>query len=816
MSLWGEEFELKEIPKQKIINKINNPKKLNISIEKTVNSKSISIIDKLPIIYREVFRILGKYKDNTICIRDKQSLIDYFDKAIDNGVIAIDTETNNSLDPITCLLMGACIYTPGMKNAYIPMHHTDLNGNLLSNQLTEVDFKEQLDRLSDVKIIMHNGKFDYEVIKCTCNKELYVYWDTMIAAKILDENERRAGLKYQYIDKIDSNQEKYDIEHLFSGITYAVVDPDVFALYAATDAYMTYELYKWQCMQFEKPENKALFNLFLTVEMPVVQVIAEMELTGICIDFDYAKRLSDKYHNQLNIIDNNINEELHKYKDKIAAWRCTEEANYKPLSTKPNKYGEYKVQKSKNEQLLDPPELNSTTQLAILLYDILHVPVIDKKSPRGTGEDILNKIDIPLCKLILEKRAINKLIDTYIDKIPMCVNIKDNRIHANFNQLGAKTGRLSSSDPNLQNIPSHNKEIRLIFTAAPGNTLVGADFSQQEPRLLSQYSQDDVMINAYKQGKDLYATIAMGIYKNGYWDNMEKFKDGTPNPDGKKRRSNCKTLLLGIMYGIGSASIAEQIGSSIQEAQKIIDDFYSTFPKVKTWIIKTEEDAKLNGYVEDLWGRRRRLPDIQLPKYTLNYISDNIVFNPILHSKGIFNNNQLLDKYNTLIYNQKTRQQINSIKNKAAQDGILITDNGAFIAKAERQCVNARVQGGAASMSKIAMKKVFDSVELKNLGFKIVLQIHDELIGECPIENAEKARDILTDIMSHCVESVVQVPFKCDGDISPSWYYNDFKDEIQKEYNTKLDSGMDVTQALNYIQQQHTELTCEQLHEFLN
>ena len=114
------------------------------------------------------------------------------------------------------------------------------------------------------------------------------------------------------------------------------------------------------------------------------------------------------------------------------------------------------------------------------------------------------------------------------------------------------------------------------------------------------------------------------------------------------------------------------------------------------------------------------------------------------------------------------------------------------------------------------MKKVFDSVELKNLGFKIVLQIHDELIGECPIENAEKARDILTDIMSHCVESVVQVPFKCDGDISPSWYYNDFKDEIQKEYNTKLDSGMDVTQALNYIQQQHTELTCEQLHEFLN
>ena len=144
------------------------------------------------------------------------------------------------------------------------------------------------------------------------------------------------------------------------------------------------------------------------------------------------------------------------------------------------------------------------------------------------------------------------------------------------------------------------------------------------------------MINAYKAGKDLYATIAQGVYKNTYWDNMECWEDGSPNPEGKKRRSSVKSLLLGIMYGRGVASIAEQINGTVEEAQKIIDDFYTGFPKVKDWIAKTEADAKVNGYVEDLWGRRRRLPDIKLPKYTVKYEKESTTFNPILYTKGIY------------------------------------------------------------------------------------------------------------------------------------------------------------------------------------
>ena len=481
-SLWGEEFNLPSSPKKvkKIAEKIAKPKSTSDILNKSIKSKKVSIDEKIATIRENVYRILGKYKDDTICIRTKEDLRAYFDAAIENKIISIDTETDNSLDPLTCKLMGPCIYTPGQKNAYIPMHHIDKDTReLLPNQLTEQDFKEELDRLTNVFIVMHNGKFDYQVIKCTTGKELTVNWDTMIAAKLLNENES-AKLKDLYIKYIDPSIEKYSIDHLFEKMEYAIFEPELFALYAATDAFMTYKLYLWQLEQLSKPEHAALLNLLNTVEMPVMKVAAEMELTGICIDEAYSKRLSVKYHKMLDEINNKIDEELSNYSQKISDWRLTEEANFHPKSKKPDKNGEYKLQKSKNEQLSDPPELSSPTQLAILLYDVLKTPVIDKKTPRGTGEDILSKIKLPLCELILEKRGLDKLIGTYIDKLPACLSEKDNRLHAHFNQLGAGTGRFSSSEPNLQNIPSHNKAIRMMFCASDNYMLVGSDFSLQK------------------------------------------------------------------------------------------------------------------------------------------------------------------------------------------------------------------------------------------------------------------------------------------------------------------------------------------------
>lgn len=435
-SLWGDDFSIKNTKEAdlELLEKTKKPLKV-VSSEKSLKSKKTSIEDKLAIIREEVLRILGGYAENTIVIKTKQQLIDYIDKSIQNGIISVDTETDNSLDPITCKLMGPCIYTPGQKNAYIPINHINyVTGERLDWQLTEEDVAEQFKRLENTPIIFHNGKFDYEVIKCTTGVPLKIYWDTMIGARMLNENER-AGLKEQYIAKIDPSIEKYDIEHLFSGIEYAIVDPEIFALYAATDAFMTYKLYEWQLKQFNLPDNKRIFDVFKNVEIPVITVAAQMELDGVEIDKEYATRLSEKYHKKSEELDKLIEIELKKYDSVIAQWRLTPDANYHP----PKKAGSGEG-KSKAEQLDDPVSISSPTQLAILIYDVLQYKPVDKKMPRGTGEDILVKLNekyqIPLCDLILQKRGLEKLIGTYIDKLPECVSPKDGRLHAQFNQLG--------------------------------------------------------------------------------------------------------------------------------------------------------------------------------------------------------------------------------------------------------------------------------------------------------------------------------------------------------------------------------------------
>ena len=298
-SLWGETFEIKNTKSKtkEVLNKTTNPKVIDIqSGDKLLKSKKVSNEEKLRYVEKEVYRILGSYKENTVVIKSYDEFVNYIDVAISNGIIAIDTETNNSLDPISCKLMGLCLYTPGMKNAYIPVNHIDIvTKEKFDWQVTEKQINEQLQRLFNTKILMHNSKFDYEVIKCTCDITLNIYWDTMIGAKVLNELER-AGLKQQYIEKIDSSIEKYSIENLFEKLPYEIVDPELFALYAATDAFMTYKLYEYQLNEFIKPENEGLYHLFSTIEMPVVPVVAEMELAGVCIDKEYSERLSKKYH----------------------------------------------------------------------------------------------------------------------------------------------------------------------------------------------------------------------------------------------------------------------------------------------------------------------------------------------------------------------------------------------------------------------------------------------------------------------------------------------------------------------------------------
>jgi hypothetical protein len=370
--LFESEFQLPNTVEKtkKIIEKIKKPKKPKVVVEKKINSKKISVEDKIALITEKVYTILDKQKDNVIVIKNKKDLSDYITSAITNDVIAIDTETNSSLDPLTAKLMGVCIYTPNNKMAYVPINHVDYKtGIKLSEQLTEQDIKEELSRVVEAQIltIMHNAKFDFQILKMTCGIEIPCYWDTMIAAKLIDENEL-AGLKQQYILHIDPEQEKYSIESLFEKEEYAIFPPEVFAMYAAIDPYMTYKLYEWQKPIMESEEYKKVNNLFREVEMPVLRVVAEMELAGIELDKEYAQRLSLKYHKKLDELDKKISEELSKYKEKIASWRDTEDANFKPKKKSGDGEG-----KSKSEQLPDDMNLGSPTQLAILLYDVIGV-----------------------------------------------------------------------------------------------------------------------------------------------------------------------------------------------------------------------------------------------------------------------------------------------------------------------------------------------------------------------------------------------------------------------------------------------------------
>ncbi len=561
--LFGADFEL-EITKpksevKKLVKKLDadSTKPAEVNAEKMLKSKKLSLQDRLAIINEKVIKILGKQRHNTIVIRSLNDFSDYIDKAIVAGRIAVDTETNNSLDPITCKLMGLCLYVPGEKQAYIPINHINNDtGELLPNQLTEADCKAQLQRIldaktalkggwapdyegqaytewysihvgasttaDDVKIIMHNGKFDYKVIKCTCDIAVVPDWDTMLAAKVLDENEFSAGLKQQYISKIDPSQEKYSIDHLFENVEYAQVDPDIFALYAATDSMMTDKLYLWQrpLMEEAELENPALniYKLFKEVEMPCLQVVAEMELAGINFDIEYADRLRVKYEAQLAAIDAKIDTELSQIAPKIEAWKQTPDATtparvyvadkskmtqekiekmYPHLDTALNK--RYKMGKAKIEQLEDPISLSSPTQLAILFYDILGLST--KANDRSTGEEALTELSkkSPIASLLLERRGVVKLLDAFINSLPKKVNPKTGKIHCSFHQYGAATGRFSSSEPNLQQVPSHAKNIRMLFTADTDYH----DIEVEDDSFTVPAADEIKVFNGWKSAKDL-------------------------------------------------------------------------------------------------------------------------------------------------------------------------------------------------------------------------------------------------------------------------------------------------------------------------
>lgn len=424
-----------------VANKLNDKAQAEkIKTAKKTKIKSNNIFDIIENIRQDVEKHLGQYESTYQLITSVEALEKYIEKANTFGKIAVDTETTG-LNPLVDQIVGLCLYFPGEKATYVPINHIDyFSDTRIENQLTEEEIKPILQKLK-AKVIYHNAQFDIRVIKNTIGVYLNAWWDTLLCAHLLNENEPH-GLKYlhgKYISKTDEQT----FSDLFGNIGIKYVPIEYAYLYGAHDAIDTYELYEFQekYMSSERPDLKNVNWLYRNIEIPMVDVIVDLEDTGIAVDKEYLDLLKDKYHKKLDEAYNKCIEELGKYKDKINKYNSEHPA--KPLDT--------------------PLNISSSTQLAILFYDILKVK---SKDGRSTAEEVMNKLkkDYPIAQYILDYRAAQKITSTYVDNIYSIIHT-DGRVHTHFNSMGAKTGRMSSSDPlNLQNIPSHNNEIRKMFT----------------------------------------------------------------------------------------------------------------------------------------------------------------------------------------------------------------------------------------------------------------------------------------------------------------------------------------------------------------
>ena len=729
-----------------------------------------SLLGRINQIRAVVEKNLGQFKNDYVIIRTEETLHKYFMWCIDNGVVAIDTETTG-LDPILDSIVGLCLYTPNHKPAYVPINHTSyVTGERVDNQLTEQQVANQFNMLikhhSD--IIMFNAKFDMRVIRNQLGiKDIYCTWDAYLAARLMNENEERNGLKAlhnKYV--LDGKGDAFSFDDLFKGIPADKIPINTFYLYAAHDAIITYELYQYQkqFVYYDATQPNEARNgmngvswVFFNIEMPCIKVVCDMEDNGIKFDFDYNQFLKDKYHALLEDRVKQFNKICDTYAEDIEAYRRKMGVTCK---------------------LDDPINIKSSSQLAILLYDIMGCEVpVDKKTKkevRTTNEATLKSMDNPVAKAVLDYREFSTIVDTFIDKLPDCVNPKDGRIHCSFNQYGARTGRFSSENPNMQNIPSHNKEIRKMFVASDGYVLMSADYSQQEPKVMTQMCGDPKMIKAYQEGKDLYAEIAALSFNTTYENCLEFRPDGTTNPDGKNRRSQAKSILLGVLYGRGVPSIAEQLGTTTKKAQAIKDSVFKGFPAIPQFEEDSLDMAYEKGYVTTLWGRKRRLPDLQLPEYEFKWKDgvppdDDLLDFDISEALECEVSEDIQKKYLRKL-KQAYFGQKRKIFEQANKEGIWIVDNGAKIADAQRQCVNARIQGSAADMSKLAMILVGNDKRLKELGFRLLIPVHDELIAECPEENVKECSERFAQLMSEAAQSRMTIPIRCDVEITKAWY----------------------------------------------
>ena len=634
-----EDFKVEEWNKEKVLEifKELNFKRYIDRFNLLENNKSTENQEK------ELFKSVNKKEEEIIqLIKEEQEIIFYFETKKN------DLEENIIKEEI----VGINIYNQKQNEVY----NLNLNNNKILN------FKEILEDEKIKKISIDLTKI-YILLKQVGINIEGMHYDIAIASYILNPTNNKLNIDNlieQYLN-IDINEYTKSEDsgkqiNLFDNMEKEDInqeEKEKYMMYA-------YSIGKIKNITSEKLKEVNSLDLFYNIDMPTVEVLSDMQWNGMYVDKEELEQFGKELTSKLETI------------TKIIYEMAGEEFN-----------------------------INSTKQLGEILFEKMKLPVIKKtKSGYSTDVDVLEKLkkEDPIIEQILEYRQLMKLNSTYVEGLKPYINIKTNRIHSFFHQTITATGRISSTEPNLQNIPTRfelGKRVRKVFKPEKGKVYLDADYSQIELRVLASISGDKHMIEAFKEGKDIHKQAASKVFK-------------TPIEEvTKEQRSNAKAVNFGIVYGISDFGLGEQLGIGRKKAKQYIEEYLEQYAGIKQFMENITEQAKEQGYVETLFHRRRYIPELKSNNY-------------------------------------------------------MVRQFGA------RAAMNTPIQGTAADIMKIAMIKVYNEIKSRKLKSKIVLQVHDEMMIETPIEEKEE----MIKIMKKCMESAtkLEVPLIAEISDAENWY----------------------------------------------
>ncbi|RKR37489.1 DNA polymerase I [Paraburkholderia sp. BL17N1] len=571
---------------------------------------------------------------------------------------SFDTETT-SLDPMTAQIVGLSLSVEAGRAAYVPLAHRGPDAPVqLPRDEVLARLKPWLESAEHKKVGQHL-KYDEQVLANYGIEMRGVEHDTLLQSYVV-ESHRTHDMDSLALRHLGVKTIKYEeVAGKGAGqIGFDEVALDKAAEYAAEDADITLRLH--QALYPQVAAEKTLEYVYRAIELPTSRVLRKMERTGVLIDAEKLRQQSSEIATRL-------------------------------------------IQLESEAYVLAGGEFNlgSPKQIGQIFFEKLELPVV-KKTPSGapsTDEEVLQKLaeDYPLPKILLEHRGLSKLKSTYTDKLPRMVNATTGRVHTNYAQAVAVTGRLASNDPNLQNIPvrtGEGRRIREAFIAPPGHKLVSADYSQIELRIMAHISGDESLLRAFSQGEDIHRATAAEIFSV------------TPLEVSNDQRRVAKVINFGLIYGMSSFGLAANLGITRDAAKLYIDRYFARYPGVARYMDETRVSAKAKGYVETVFGRRLWLPEIN-------------------------------------------------------------GGNGPRRQAAERAAINAPMQGTAADLIKLSMIAVQNWLEASNIGTRMIMQVHDELILEVPDAELSDVRKRLPELM--CGVADLKVPLVAEVGAGLNW-----------------------------------------------